>query len=104
MKMNKALYGVLKLALDFYLKLGGEIEEKDYVINPYDPCVANKTIDDSQYTVIWHVDDLKCSHKKSFVNTLFATWLGTIYGEKLAVKRGKNPRLPRNGPQLVSSR
>ena len=40
-------------------------------------------------TLILHVGDLKCSHKKSFVNTLFATWLGTIYGEKLTVKRGK---------------
>ena len=46
-------------------------------------------IEGSQHTVIWHVDDLKCSHKKSFVNTLFATWLGTIYGKKLTVKRGK---------------
>ena len=51
--------------------------------------VANKTIDDSQHTVIWHVDDLKSSHKKSFVNTKFAMWLGTIYGQKLTVKRGK---------------
>ena len=50
--MNKALYGLLKSALDFYLKLRGELEEKDYVINPYDPCVANKTIDGSQHTVI----------------------------------------------------
>ena len=80
---------MLKSALDFYLKLRGELEEQDYAINPYDPCVANKMIDGSQHTVIWHVDDLKCSHKKSFVNTLFATWLGGIYGEKLTVKRGK---------------
>ena len=36
-----------------------------------------------------HVYDLKCLHKKSFVNTNFATWLGTIYGQKLSVKRGK---------------
>ena len=51
-KMNKALYGVLKSALDFYLKLRGELEEQDYVIHPYDPCVANKMIDGSQHTVI----------------------------------------------------
>ena len=84
-KMNKALYGLLKSALDFYLKLRGELEEQEYVINPYDPCVANKMIEGSQHTVIWHVDDLKCSHKKSFVNALFATWLGTIYGKKLTI-------------------
>ena len=72
-KLNKALHGLLKSALDFYLKLRGELEEKDYVINPYDPCVANEMIDGSQHTVIWLVDDLKCSHKNSFVNTEFAT-------------------------------
>ena len=71
--MNKALYGLLKSALDFYLKLRGDLEEKDYVINPYDPCVANKTIGGSQHTVMWHLDDLNCSNKKSFVNTKFAT-------------------------------
>ena len=88
-KMNKALYGLLRSALDFYLKLRGELEEKDYVINPYGPCVPNEMIDVSQHTGIWHVDDLKCSHKKSFVNTKFAMWLGTIHGQKLTVKRGK---------------
>jgi hypothetical protein len=88
-KVNKALYGLLRSALDFYLKLRGELEEKGYEINPYDPCVANKVINGSQHTVIWHVDDLKCSHKKAFVNTKFATWLGSIYGAKLTVKRGK---------------
>ena len=28
-------------------------------------------------------------HKKSFVNTKFVTWLGTIYGQNMTVKRGK---------------
>ena len=50
-KMKKALYGLLRLVLDFYLKLIGELEERDYVINPYDPCVANTMIDGSQHTL-----------------------------------------------------
>ena len=50
--MNKALYGLLRSAQDFYLKLRGKLEDKDYVINPSDPCVANKMIDGSQHTVI----------------------------------------------------
>ena len=49
-KMNKALYELLKSALEFYLKLRGELEEQDCVINPYDPCMANKMIDGSQHT------------------------------------------------------
>ena len=81
-KIDKALYGLLRLVLDCYLNVRGKLEEQGYVVNSYEPCVANKTIDGSQQTVIWHVDDLKCSDKKSFVNTKFAPWLGTIYGQK----------------------
>ena len=40
-EMDKALYGLLESALDFYLKLSGELKEKGYKIDPYDPCVAN---------------------------------------------------------------
>ena len=32
------------------------------MINRYDQCVANKTINGRQCTIIWHVDDLKISH------------------------------------------
>ena len=88
-EMDKALYGLLESALDFYLKLSGELKEKGYKINPYDPCVANKTVKGAQHTVIWHVDDLKCSHVDPFVNTLFAKWLSSIYGPKIRVNRGK---------------
>ena len=32
------------------------------MVNPYDPCVANKDVGDGkQMTVIWHVDDLMAS-------------------------------------------
>jgi hypothetical protein len=34
-----------------------------FVVNPYDWCVTNKTINGKQCTIlIWHVDDLKVSH------------------------------------------
>ena len=32
------------------------------MLNPYDNCVANKIINGSQFTIVWHVDDLKLSH------------------------------------------
>ena len=88
-KVNKALYGLLRLALDFYLKFRGKLEEKYYVSNRYDPCVADKMINGSHHTVIWQVDDLKCLHNKSFINTKFAMWFGTIYRHTLTVKRRK---------------
>jgi hypothetical protein len=61
-KIQKALYGLFRSALLFYKKLVGDLESNGFVLNPYDPCVANKTINGTQMTVCWHVDDLKVSH------------------------------------------
>jgi hypothetical protein len=62
-----------------------------FTINPYDQCVANKFIDGSQCTVIWHVDDLKISHIKSEIVTAIIGKLSGIFGieAKLTVHRGK---------------
>ena len=35
-----------------------DLENEGFVINPYDPCVANKIVDGKQFTVAWHVDAL----------------------------------------------
>ena len=43
-KMSKALYGMLKSALWFYKKLKVDLEAYGFVINPYDPHVANTMI------------------------------------------------------------
>jgi hypothetical protein len=61
-KMQKALYGLLRSALLFYKKLVANLESDGFVLNPYDPCVPNKVVDGKQITVRWHVDDLKVSH------------------------------------------
>ena len=58
-QLLKAVYGLLRSALLFYKKLRAQLEKMGFEINPYDPCVANKTVGDSQMTVTWHVDDLK---------------------------------------------
>jgi len=31
-------------------------------LNEYDQCVMNKTINGKEFTIIWHVNDLKISH------------------------------------------
>ena len=87
--MSKALCGLLKSALDFYNKLRSDLEDNGFVVNPYDPCVANKDVNGKQMTVIWHVDDLKVSHVDEIENSKFAEWMKTIYREKLTVRRGK---------------
>ena len=33
-----------------------------FELNPYDPCVANKTINGKQLTLVWLVDNIKASH------------------------------------------
>jgi hypothetical protein len=40
-KLQKALYGLMRVSLLFYRKLQKEIEEYGLVVNPYGPCVAN---------------------------------------------------------------
>jgi hypothetical protein len=33
------------------------LRDIDFVINPYDPCAANKKIEGEQMTICFHVDD-----------------------------------------------
>jgi hypothetical protein len=61
-KLQKALYGLMRASLLFYRKLRKELEDFGFVVNPYDPCVVNKEVGDrKQMTMIWHVDDLEAS-------------------------------------------
>ena len=47
-----ALYGIMKAALLFYLKFVKNLESIGFVLNTYDPCVANKIVDGAQLTVV----------------------------------------------------
>ena len=58
-KLNITLYGTLKAALLFWKELSKSLKRRNFVINPYDWCIANKDIKGSQCTIVWHVDDLK---------------------------------------------
>jgi hypothetical protein len=42
-----------------------------FEINPNDPCMANRMINGSQRTVVWHLDDLKSGHESSQINNIF---------------------------------
>ena len=83
-KMQKAMHGLLRSALLFYRKLVAELESAGFKLNPYDPCVANKTINDKQMTVCWHVDDLKVSHVDPLEVMKFGQWLNAIFGVTVA--------------------
>ena len=96
----------------FYRKLRKELEEYGFVVNPYDPCVANKMCEvpkrdkrgrvvkdkngktmteEKQMTVCWHVDDLMVSCLDDFELTKFSCYLARLYngyGGKLAMHTG----------------
>ena len=68
MQLRKAMYGCMKAAKLWCQEFSNYItKEMGFKLNEYDLCVANKEIDGEQCTIIWHVDDLKISHKKESV-------------------------------------
>jgi hypothetical protein len=88
-KMQKAVYGLLRSALLFYNKLVADLEGDRFVINPYDQWVANKMVNRKQMTVCWHVDDLKVLHVNPGEITIFGEWINATYGLTGAAHRGK---------------
>jgi hypothetical protein len=67
--------------------------ERGYVLNPYDFCVASKTITRKQFTVVWHVDDLKLSHENEGALDAEVTWLETMYRPLVGAKGSKHTYL-----------
>ena len=90
--VSKAIYGMIQSPFLWYSKLKKDLEEYGFVINPYDPCVANKMVNGSNLTVVWHVDDLKISHVQEEPVEDFLKWLNDKYSDKngtVTVRRGK---------------
>ena len=79
--LNKALYGILILALLFYERQGVDMKGKGFELNPYDLCVANKMIGGKQMTVYWNVEDLHLSHVEAKEVTSFMEQIEGIYGD-----------------------
>jgi hypothetical protein len=89
-KLQKALYGLMRASLLFYQKLRKELEAYGFEVNPYDHCIANKETDaGKQLTVVWHMDNLKGSCEGDFELTKFSCYLGKIYGLRLSMHTGR---------------
>ena len=56
-----------KPALLWYKKFRKDLEAQGFKFNPYDPCVANWKVKGSQHTILFHVNDLKCSHRSMMI-------------------------------------
>ena len=55
-----------------------DLEVYGFQINPYYTCMSNKIINKNHMKVVWHMDDLKVPHYKSFETTKFAKHLSII--------------------------
>jgi hypothetical protein len=66
-QFQNTLYSTMVASLLYYRKFVKSLTDIDFVINPYDPCVANKMIEGDQMTICFHVDDCKLSHRKTKV-------------------------------------
>ncbi len=88
LRLQKALYGMMKSALLFYRKLVAELRNMGFEIIPYNPCIANKMVNGTQMTVRWHVDDLMISHTSQDNIMAFVKKIKDIYGENLAENVG----------------
>ena len=80
-RLQKALYACLKKRTLFYKKLVGDIEAYGFRINPYDPCVAKRTVGGKHLTVCWNVDDLKISCVDANEGKKMIQWLESEYGQ-----------------------
>ena len=89
--MKKSLYGTLQAALRFWEDLTNFLKEQGFERNEYDWCVMNREVDGSQETILFHVDDLKISHRNNAVLKNTVAQLTKRYGKinDLTVTYGK---------------
>jgi len=76
LQLKKALDGTLQEAL----LLSKTLEDWSFMINLYDHCVANKIVNGTQCTIVWHIDDLKISHVEKDVMEGIITKLNKKFG------------------------
>ena len=91
-QLMKGLYGCLQAAIQFWKKLTHQLVMWGFVINPYDSCVAKKDVNGSQFTIMWHVDNLKMSHIDPRVLDTFVDDLNQVFGKESPVVVHKGPR------------
>jgi hypothetical protein len=76
---QNALYGMMVASLLYYRNFVKSLMDIDFVINPYDPCVANRMVEGDQMTICFHVDDCKLSHLKTKVMDSMIEYLRQEY-------------------------
>ena len=87
LRCNRALYGCVKSRILWYELFTSVLVSMGFKLNPYDPCIANATIDGKQCTICWYVDDTKISHVNAHVVTKILEKIEKRFN-KLTITRG----------------
>lgn len=87
-RLNKALYGCVRSALLWYNLYSTTLKDMGFVLNPYDPCVANAIFDGKQCTICWYVDDNKISHVDPAVVTKVVKQIEAKFGKMNVTRDG----------------
>ena len=82
---------MLKSAILPYINLIEYFETDLFKFNPYVPYVANNTTEWDPLTSVFHIDDLKASHRKKNVVYNFKQWIEFMYGDT-EIKKVKSVR------------
>jgi len=88
LRLLKAMYGTLTAPLLWYKLFARTLLDLGFVINRYDPCVANKIVNGTQFTICWYVDDLKLSHVQPEEVTKMLDILNNKF-DQMSITRGK---------------
>ena len=84
----KALYGTVDALKLFYENLCScLIDELGFERNDYDMCVVKNEVHGKQYTIFWHVSNLKISHEDPEVVTSIVKKLSERYGDHAPVSK-----------------
>ncbi len=78
-QVNSWTFVMVVAALLYYKKFVKRLTKRGYKINPFDGCVANKTVKEKQIMICFHVDDCKISHESSKVINETIEWLREEY-------------------------
>mmetsp|Transcript_14843 Transcript_14843/g.21239 ORF Transcript_14843/g.21239 Transcript_14843/m.21239 type:complete len:281 (+) Transcript_14843:3135-3977(+) len=87
-RVLQAIYGCIESALLWYNFYVDVLEKEGFKLNPYDRCVANKTINGKHCMLVWYVDDNKISHVDPEVVDTMIDKMNEYFG-KVTVSRGK---------------
>ena len=89
MKILRAIYGCLESVLLWCQLYSSMLQKIGFELNEYMMCIVNKTIEGSQYTDVFYVDDNKISHKNPKVFDSIITALEKSFGG-INYSRGKH--------------